>query len=271
MAEAPVGQMKELQVELKGAKEKWLKEIELSKAEKGAPNYPFPVAITRYTPQPESAAMWDCEELPVRFVVHDAEIEKAHVSVEVPPIFPGELSVLMQKRIQEEWIKLLKKKKKPAGEVWMIDSAFTFVETEFGKLLRLNPEYVDTYEGCDAMGATQRRYTLVGPAAEEDEDEEEDEVDEEEQEKRVQEYIAREQARLEADIEAKYANDEERKTQALSGINVDGEKAKQLSKKEKAEMNLSRKEKSGHRWRKTGSKSHKPVKEEGAAAGGKKK
>jgi len=47
--------MQQLQLELKACKEKWGKEVELSKAEKGDPAYPFPVAVTRYTPQPEAA------------------------------------------------------------------------------------------------------------------------------------------------------------------------------------------------------------------------
>merc|ERR1711974_454672 len=115
--------------------------------------------------------------------------------------------------------------------------------------------------GCDDLGASMRRYTLVGPAPEEEDDDEED-VDEEEQQRRVEEYVEREQARLEAEFEAKCKTDEEKRKMAEQGIYEEGEKARQLSKKERDELNKSRKERSGHRWRKTGPKSHKPVRDE---------
>jgi len=252
--------MQELQAELKSAKERWAKEVELSKAEKGAPGYPFPVACTRYVPRPESAAAWDCEELPVRFVVRSAEPGPEAVSVEVPPFFPGELPAEMEKAVEKEWRKQLGKKK-GKGELWMVEKTLEWVESHFVDLLRLVPAYVDTYIGCDDLGASMRRYTLVGPAAPEDEDEEE-EVDEEEQERRLQEFLAREQARIEAEIEEKFKSDEEKRRAAEAGMFEDGQKVRQLSKKELAELNKSRKERSGHRWRKTGPKAHKPVKDE---------
>lgn len=256
--------MQELQAELKSAKERWAKEIELSKAEKGAPDYPFPVAITRYTPQPESAAAWDIDELPIRLVVHSADASLRKVSVEVPPIFPGELPEEIEKAVEAEWKKQLGKKKKEEGVVWVVAKMLEWVEEKFGDLLRLVPGYVDSYVGCDAMGASMRRYVLTGPAAPEEEPEEE-EIDEEEQERRVQAFVEREQARLDAEIDEKVKLDEEKRKMAEKGIFEDGEKTKQLSKKEKEELAKSRKEKSGHRWRKTASKTHKPTAEEGAA------
>eukprot|EP00408_Alexandrium_pacificum_P001745 CAMPEP_0171223186 /NCGR_PEP_ID=MMETSP0790-20130122/35648_1 /TAXON_ID=2925 /ORGANISM="Alexandrium catenella, Strain OF101" /LENGTH=263 /DNA_ID=CAMNT_0011689153 /DNA_START=80 /DNA_END=871 /DNA_ORIENTATION=+ len=253
--------MQELQTELKAAKDKWAKEVELSKAEKGAPGYPFPVAITRYVPTPEAAAAWDCEELPVRLVIKSAEIGPEVVSVEVPPIFPGELSPEIEKAVAKEWKKQIGSKKKAKGEVWMVNKILEWVEAHFVDLLRIVPSYVDSYIGCDDMGASMRRYTLVGPAAEEEEEEEEEE-DEEEQERRLKEYLEREQARIEAEFDEKYKTDEGRRKMAEAGMAEDGEKARQLSKAEKAELNKSRKEKSGHRWRKTGSKANKPTKDE---------
>merc|ERR1719436_1161307 len=112
------------------------------------------------------------------------------------------------------------------------------------------------------MGASMRRYCFTGPAPEGDEDDEEA-IDEEEQERRLQEYAEREAARLEAEIEEKCRLDEEKRMLAEKGIHEDGEKTRQLSKKELAEQNLTRKERSGQRWRKTGSKAHKPVREDG--------
>jgi len=253
--------MEALQAELKACKEQFGKELELSKAEKGAPGFPFPVSVTRYTPQPESASCWDCDELPVRLEIQSADPAEKKVAVEVPPIFPGELSGEIEKAIEKEWKKLLGKAK-PGGSVWMLAKIFEWVEAKFGDLLRLVPTYVDSYVGCDAMGASMRRYTLVGPAAEGDEDDEEEEQDEEEQQRRVDEYIAREQARIEAEFDAKLSSDVERRDMAAKGVFEEGEKIRILSKKEQAEANLSRKEKSGTRWRKTGSKSNKPMRDE---------
>eukprot|EP00927_Polykrikos_kofoidii_P056683 TRINITY_DN50768_c0_g1_i1.p1 TRINITY_DN50768_c0_g1~~TRINITY_DN50768_c0_g1_i1.p1 ORF type:complete len:296 (+),score=99.42 TRINITY_DN50768_c0_g1_i1:101-889(+) len=252
--------MQELQAELKLVKERWTKEIELSKAEKGASTYPFPVTVTRYTPQPESANMWDFDELPVRLVIRDADVAALAVSVEIPPILPGELPKTIEKAVCDQWKKLLSKKK-GKDEIWMIANILSWVEEKFGDLLRLVPSYVDSYIGCDDMGASMRRYTLIGPAVEEEEDEEEAEDDEDEEE-RVREYIERERARIEAEIEEKYQEDEEKRRLAKEGIFVDGEKAKILSKAEKAELNKTRKERSGVRWRKTGAKAHKPEKSE---------
>jgi len=252
--------MEELQAEMKAVKARWGKEIELSKAEKGAPGFPFPVAVTRYAPQPEHAAMWDCEELPFRLVIFEKEVENLPVSVEVPPIFPGDLSSLMERAIETEWRKQLGKKKKP--NMWMVEEICEWVEAKFGDLLRLNPEYVDHYFGCDAAGASMRRYTLVGPAPDEEEEPDEEDLTPEEQERRLQEYLEREQARIEAEIEEKIAADAEKRRLAEKGIFEDGEKARQLSKAEKAELNKTRKERSGHRWRKTGPKAHKPVRED---------
>jgi len=253
--------MEDLQADLKACKERWGKEVELSKAEKGAPGYPFPVCCTRYTPQPEAAAAWDCEELPVRLVIKSADVAELAVSVEVPPIFPGELSQEIEKRVEKEWKKTLGKKKKES--TWLVAKTLEWVEENFATLLGLVPAYVDSYVGCDAVGASMRRYALVGPAAEEDEEGEEEEIDEEEQERRVAEYMAREEARIEAEIEEKVRSGEMKRAQAEQGVFEEGQKAKQLSKKEFAELHKTRKEKSGHRWRKTASKTHKPVREEG--------
>jgi len=153
-------------------------------------------------------------------------------------------------------------RKKAKTEVWMIEQMLDWIEAQFGELLKLVPSYIDSYIGCDDMGASCRRYTLVAPAEENNEEEDEENIDEEEQERRVQEYLEREKARVEAEIEEKFKFDEERRKAALAGVHEDGPKARQLSKKELAEINKSRKERSGHRWRKTGPKAHKPTKEE---------
>lgn len=254
------GGMEALQRELKGCKEKWGKEIELSKAEKGEPTYPFPVCVTRYTPQPESAQAWDCEEVPVRLVVLDADVTKRSVSVEVPPIFPGELSGLIEQAVESQWREMLAKE---GDHVWQLDEIFEWIEAKFDYLLRLVPGYVDHYVGCDNAGASMRRYTLVGPAAEDDNSDDDAGDDEEEQDRRLREYIEREAARVEAEFEEQSKRAEDKRKMAEQGLFEDGEKAVQLTKAQKAEQNMSRKERSGQRWRKTGAKTNKPVREEG--------
>lgn len=256
--------MQELQVELKSAKERWGREVELSKAEKGAPNYPFPVCCTRYTPRPESAAAWDCEELPLRLVVDNADLSTAPVQVEVPDIFPGDMSAQIEQRLEAQWKKFLGRKSK--GSCWKIETMLEWVEGHFAELLRIIPEYVEMYEGCDDMGASMRRYTLVGPAPNEEEEVgdgvDDDGIDDEENQARMEEYLERERLRIEEAVEEKYKLSEERRKCAEAGIFESGEKVKQMSKKELAETHKSRKERSGHRWRKEASKSHKPVLDE---------
>eukprot|EP00747_Dinoflagellata_sp_TGD_P189150 gnl/TRDRNA2_/TRDRNA2_49113_c0_seq1.p1 gnl/TRDRNA2_/TRDRNA2_49113_c0~~gnl/TRDRNA2_/TRDRNA2_49113_c0_seq1.p1 ORF type:complete len:261 (-),score=78.47 gnl/TRDRNA2_/TRDRNA2_49113_c0_seq1:104-886(-) len=249
--------MEELQSELRAVKEKWGKEIELSKAEKGAPGFPFPVAVTRYVPNPQEgpAQCWDVEELPVRLVFHSADVASVPVSVEVWDDLPGTLPTEIEKAVDAEWRKLFAKK---GAKGWQVDKIFSWLESKFVDMCRLKPEYITCYEGVDNEGASCRRYTITAPPGEEDEEVAEEEIDEEEQQRRMEEYIAREQARIEAELDAKDAEAAEKRRLAEQGVFEDGPKAMQLSKKAMAELNPSRKEKSGHRWRKTPSKTHKP-------------
>lgn len=123
-------------------------------------------------------------------------------------------------------------------------------------MLSLDPECVGPYEGVDENGATMRRYAIGAPAAPV-ETESEEEIDSEEEERYAQEEMARRIAVLmaEAEDEGKSGNKklspeeiERRKAEALEM----GEKAKMLSKTERAELNKTRKEKAGKRQAKTG-------------------
>jgi len=257
--------MEELQAELKIVKGRWLKEIELSKAEKDSPGAPFPVGCTRYIPKPDSAAAWDVDEIPIRLIFKTAECGADAVAVEASDLyFPQILCDKMEAMIEAEWKKRFSKAR-AAGQSWQVEQILEWIEEKFPDILRLEASVIDNYVGCDDMGASMRRYTIVRPAGEAEEvefDEGEDDFDEEEQERRLDEYIARESARIEAAFGEKEREAELRKKMADDGIFMDGEKPKQLSKKERAEQNMTRKEKSGHRWRKTPSKTSKPVKEE---------
>lgn len=255
--------MEGLQAELKAAKSRWGPEIELSKAEKGSPGYPFPVSLTRYVPKPEAAACWDVEELPLRLCFHTAERGECPVSAEVAPLFPTELITEIEKAVEKEWKRKLNKKADDGR--WFVEYILEWVEGKYGDLLRLVPSQVESYIGCDEMGASMRRYVVAEPADEAEEEEDaEDIIDEEEQQRRVAEYVEREAKRLEDQYAAQEAEAAFKKKMALEGVEVDGPKSRQLSKKELAELNPSRKEKSGHRWRKTAAKAHKPQPKEKA-------
>jgi len=204
--------------------------------------------------------------LPIRLVFHGPDVEAAPVSVEFPDYLgPAELIDKMEKHVEDEWKKLLKKKK--AGEpAWQVVPILEFVEAKFADLLMLCPEHMQSYIGCDYTGASMRRYVLVQPREEAEEEEEEEEVDEEEEERRRAEWVERESARIEKLYAEQDADATKKRQQAEAGIFEDGEKVKQMTKAEKAEANKSRKEKSGHRWRKTPAKTNKPTKEEEKAA-----
>lgn len=240
-----------LQVELKGAKEKW-SELKLGKAKKEAETFPYPVWCMLAVQQPPSAAAFDVFEIPVKLIIEG--LEPGQIKVEVPST---ELPAQLQEKCVEEIAKIWKKnqgKKAP----WGIAPTFDWVETNFSKLLLLDPACVGSYEGCDDNGASMRRYA-IGPPAKPAEpvEEEEESSDEEEDEAYAQQVLA---ARI-AELMAEAENDGSNGKKKLSPEEIQrrrdeagemGEKAATLSKKERDELNKSRKEKSGSRQAKTG-------------------
>lgn len=244
-----------LQTELKAAKERW-EDLKLGKGKKESSTFPFPVSALLAVQTPPSAKAFDVSELPVKLIVEG--LEDGQVQVEVPS---AELPPQLQARIAEEVLKAWGKgrgKKSP----WGITPAFDWVEANFAKLLMSDPECLNPYEGCDDEGATMRRYAIAAPAApvEDDEESESDEDDSEAEREAQLELQERMRALLlecEPDSQGKKKltpEEIERRKQEVAEM---GEKAKQLSKSERAEQNKSRKEKSGHRTAKTGQKSHK--------------
>merc|ERR1712228_130240 len=151
---------------------------------------------------------------------------------------------------------------------WGIIAAIDWVEANFSKLLLLDPACFSMYDGCDENGASMRRYAIGAPVAAAEEDSEE-EVDSEEEERYAQEELQRRIAELLASTEdggndkkkLSEAEIERRKQEAMEM----GEKAKTLSKKEREELNKTRKEKAGHRMAKTGA-SHRKFEGEGATS-----
>lgn len=242
-----------LQTELKAAKEKW-SDIKLGKGKKESETFPYPIWLSQAVQQPPSAAAFDVNEIPVKLLVdglEDGQRRVECISTEIPP--------KLRPQIEAEVLKIWNKAGKKDSP-WGIVKTLDWVETNFSKMLMLDPECVGAYEGCDEMGATMRRYA-IGQPAEPVEEESESEDGSEDDEAAAQAAYAAKLAELLSMAEAEDSSKkklspeeiERRKEEAAEM----GEKAKMLSKKERDELNKSRKEKSGHRTAKTGAASKK--------------
>jgi len=130
------------------------------------------------------------------------------------------------------------------------------------KLLLLDPACVGPYDGCDENGASMRRYALAAPAPVVEEAEEEEEEDSEEEDAFAQEEMQRRIAELllstqENDSSGRKKLTEEEIERRKKEAEEMGERARTLSKAERAELNKTRKEKAGHRQAKTGASARK--------------
>lgn len=257
------GDLAALQTELKAAKEKW-PDAKLGKAKKESETFPYPVWLLQAIQQPANARAYDVTEIPIKLLVDG--LESGQIRVEVPSQeIPGCLQEKIADAVVGTWKKQLGKKAAPWGIIKTLD----WVETNFVKLLTLDPACVGVYEGCDDSGATMRRYAIGAPVA--PAEEEEEETDSEEEEAYAQEEIQRQIAALLAEADSpndsggrKKLSDEEIEARKAAAAEM-GEKAKMLSKAERAEMNKTRKEKAGHRQAKTG-QAHKKFDGEGATS-----
>lgn len=238
-----------LQTELKAAKEKWT-ETKLGKAKKESETFPYPVWVLQATQQPPAAKAYDVMEIPVKLVVDGLEAGQIHVEIPSPEI-PKQLQDKIASAVLAQWTKYIGKKAAP----WGIVKTFEWVETNFVKMLTLDPACVGPYEGCDENGATVRRYAIAAPTVYEEVEEEEE--DSEDEEAYAQQVMAERIAALLAESEAadsggrKKLSPEEIEARKAEAAEM-GEKAKMLSKEERAALNKTRKEKSGHRQAKTG-------------------
>jgi len=254
-----------LQSELKAAKEKWA-DVKLGKAKKESETFPYPVWLMQAVQQPPVAAAYDVMEIPVKLIVSGLDPEQT--SVEVPSAeIPPQLQVKIAEAVLETWRKNIGKKSSP----WGIMKTVEWVEANFVKLLNLDPACVGAYEGCDDSGASMRRYAIGAPAAPVEEQEEESEEESEEEDDEAAQALAAKVAALLAgadEIDAstgrKKLTPEEIERKKAEAAEM-GDKAKQLSKAERAEQNKSRKEKSGQRQAKTG-QAHKKFDGDGATS-----
>mmetsp|Transcript_11672 Transcript_11672/g.26581 ORF Transcript_11672/g.26581 Transcript_11672/m.26581 type:complete len:253 (-) Transcript_11672:106-864(-) len=249
--------MEKLQEEIRSIKAKFGTSCKLSKGEKGSPTFPFPIGVQVSVERPEAAKMWDesVDEITMKLVIGGLEVEDLSV-VAATVGFPKTVAEAIAEATTNEW---RSKIKKGGAEKWRMDAMLKWVETNFDKLMRLVPAAVSTYEGVDASGASCRKCTLIEPTAT-TEVVVEEEISEEEQQRRMEEFVRREAERLVREEAEREAEAEEKRKLALAGM---GEyKAPQLSKKELAALNPSRKEQAGHRMRKTAPRSSKATADE---------
>jgi len=239
-----------LQTELKAAKEKW-PECKLGKAKKEAETFPYPVWLMQAVQQPAAARAYDVTEIPVKLIVEG--LEPGQTKVEIPS---SEIPGCLQEKIADAVLTTWKKQSGKKAAPWGVIKTLEWVETNFVKMLTLDPACLGPYEGCDESGATMRRYAIGAPAAPVEEEEEEEE-DSEEEEAYAQQVMQERIAALLAEADANDSGGrkkltEEEIAERKRAAEEMGERAKTLSKAERAELNKTRKEKAGHRMAKTG-------------------
>lgn len=203
----------------------------------------------------------DVYEIPVKLIING--VEPVDLKVEVPSSeLPPQLQIKIAHEVLSTWKKHLKKKAAP----WGVAPTFEWVATNFAKLLMLDAECVHPYEGCDENDCSMRRYAIGPPAAPAlEEEEEESEEDSEDEEDAETEAMRERLAALLHEVEhhGGYGGEERKKLtpeeieQKKREAEELGEKCRILSKKERGELNKTRKEKAGHRLAKTGQKNRK--------------
>jgi len=260
MAEKPKP-FKALKAELVAVKKRW-SDVKLFWKK---PPPPWPVRIQRVISQSAPYA-FDVDDIKILLFIEGPAIETCPVRVEIGkkcPL-PQVLKTRIAKEIKDKWCAVLKKQSETATtKCWFVERLLMWMESQFVDFLRLVPECVETYMGCDAKGATMRRYAIIEPKNEESSDS----ATEEKPVERVltEEEIARkkmvEERRQRKQREAAHkaaCEREARRQKAMRmkemGIDIGGPRIE--SKKEKA-ARLAAKKKQGVRMRKTGARATK--------------
>ena len=239
---------KALMEEMKKVKAKWGEQVEVDKGPKGSP---WPVAVTRKIPQPETpaAALWDVTVLPIQLCVAGNDFAALPVRVNVPAAdFPAPVRQAIAASIARKW-KATLKDPRAAGKGWLLDMMFKHAEKQWAALVGSVPECIDSYEAVHEDGSTYRRKVLTAPAEAEEVDEEELERQRLEEEASEMAYLKKMYEQEEAEIAEKERMGEQKRLDAEQGIFMDGEKAVQLGKAGKP---MTRKERQGVRTAKTG-------------------
>jgi len=264
---------KALQEEIVAVKQRWSAAVKLTKAAKDAPHYPLPLAVARTIERPDSAALYDVDELTIKLWVDSLEArDPAPVRVEVSADIPETLQRRIAQAVDERW--RVELRARGAGKGFLLEKLLGWAEGAYADLIGLEPTFIDTYEACDEEGRTYRRYAIAEPpppadpvdVGDEDDEDDEDEDDEDDDggdgiDARLQNMTLDEEAerqlriRLKAEAEADRLYREQRRREAEElGEDVNGPKA--LSKKEK-QAQAEAKESQGKRLRKAGAKHNK--------------
>lgn len=262
-----------LKPELMACKTKWTDEVKLKTGK--SKEEPFPISVKRRIPQPPVANMWDVDELTIVLSVDGPSVLPGKPAVGdigyhvvcAQKNVPAQLREQIEKAVETMWGKELAAnvgKGANGGQAWRLEAILQWVEAKYTSLISLVPECIEMYEGCDANGATMRRYTVQEPVVteeapqgsggEEDDGEAEDEDDIDEAEKARRQAVmdkkrAEKEAKLEAAARKKEADAIKKRLDAENGLAE--HRHVQKSKKE-MEAEWDAKHKQGQRMSKTG-------------------
>jgi len=225
------------------------------------PPPPWPVRVSHVVSQPAPYA-FDVDEFKVILHVEGPDMSKLPVKVEIKQSdFPDIVCRRIEQEIVEKWKHVISKQLVgSATRCWFIERLLQWIDASFGDFLRLVPECVESYMGCDVKGATMRRFTIVAPKKPEDDEpivEIEVELTEEQKAKQAAILERRAQRRREAAHKAACEADAKRQNAIrMKELGIDCGGPRVESKKE-AEARLAAKRKQGVRLRKTGARATK--------------
>lgn len=256
---------KVLQAEVVKVKTRWPDEVKLSKAKPDVPTYPLPIAVQRMVPRPDFASAYDVEEIGVKLWVDSLDGSSLPVRVEISAVMPQMLKDRIASHIRERWVTELGAR--GASGAWFLEKILGWVEGAFEQLLNLEPTLVETYEGVDDNGMTIRRFAIAEPPPpppepeEKEEDDNESEEDSEEEVSKPMSKLSVEQERQlriaeKALIEAERLEAAEKRAEAEK-YGADYGRTVPVSKKEQQRLLEEKRQKSGSRLKKTGSKANK--------------
>lgn len=262
-----------LQTEVVACKTRWTDQLKMSKAPAGAPNAPLPLAVARTIPRPDGpVSAYDVEEIVVRLWIDSlagSEGGVAPVRVEVAGKFPEVLQRHIADHVEARW--RLELGARGAGNGWLLEKMLSWVEGAYEELLNLEPSLVECYEGCDDNGMTIRRYAIAEPppppSPKDSDEESEDEESDDEALAAATSGLSVDQERelrikMKAEAEADRVWREQQRAEHEALGDERSRQPQKLSKKEMDKMAEEKKKNKGARLSKTGSKAHKPVRDD---------
>ena len=301
------GVFKAIKSELQAVKQRWDSGVKLFWKR---PPPPWPVKLTMTVPKTVCALAdpYDLHELKVQLRITGPNLynlmegEDVPIEVSVPQKdVPVSLQRAVSSKIRERWEGLLRKELALPEHLrsgsWFLEDMCAWIEASFFELIRLIPECIEMYLGCDEQGVTIRRYAYCEPVSEEQlareaaeaeaaiakrkaeaeakrkawenrertpEELEKEERMRQKREARRRERLVKAQQEAQAAEKAAAAARAEAIRRAELGLEPVG-------KAQGGEKKLTRKERAGQRTSKTAPKAHKSTKaQDRAEAGGKK-